>query len=191
MTGWRIGFVVGNPLIVKAYADMKDNSDSGQFLAIQKAGAAALANPQITEEIAANTRAAWTCWSMRSTRTASPQRSHRAASSSMSPLPSPQPSTASKNHRVRLRRGLQPMADHQRADQHNTLRKKTFRNSFLKMQKGKAPTSCGSDVPTAVCHPAALPAVNPDKSLYIATSPISSQKRMPIFKPFFSILFRH
>lgn len=53
MTGWRIGFVVGNPLIVKAYADMKDNSDSGQFLAIQKAGAAALANPGITEEIAA------------------------------------------------------------------------------------------------------------------------------------------
>ncbi|MFP4259616.1 MAG: LL-diaminopimelate aminotransferase [Opitutales bacterium] len=53
MTGWRIGFVVGNPLIVKAYGDMKDNSDSGQFLAIQKAGAAALANPQITEKIAA------------------------------------------------------------------------------------------------------------------------------------------
>lgn len=53
MTGWRIGFVVGNPLIVKAYGDMKDNSDSGQFLAIQKAGAAALANPQITNEIAA------------------------------------------------------------------------------------------------------------------------------------------
>ncbi len=53
MTGWRIGFVVGNPLIVKAYGDMKDNSDSGQFLAIQKAGAAALANPQITDEIAA------------------------------------------------------------------------------------------------------------------------------------------
>ncbi len=52
MTGWRIGFVVGNPLIVKAYGDMKDNSDSGQFLAIQKAGAAALANPGITREIA-------------------------------------------------------------------------------------------------------------------------------------------
>ena len=31
---------------------MKDNSDSGQFLAIQKAGAVALANPQITDEIA-------------------------------------------------------------------------------------------------------------------------------------------
>jgi LL-diaminopimelate aminotransferase len=53
MTGWRIGFVVGNPLIVQAYADMKDNSDSGQFLAIQNAGAVALANPQITDEIAA------------------------------------------------------------------------------------------------------------------------------------------
>lgn len=52
MTGWRIGFVVGNSLIVQAYADMKDNSDSGQFLAIQKAGAVALANPQITTEIA-------------------------------------------------------------------------------------------------------------------------------------------
>jgi LL-diaminopimelate aminotransferase len=52
MTGWRIGFVVGNSLIVQAYAGMKDNSDSGQFLAIQKAGAVALANPQITNEIA-------------------------------------------------------------------------------------------------------------------------------------------
>lgn len=52
MTGWRIGFVVGNPLIVQAYADMKDNSDSGQFLAIQEAGVAALKNPDITDEIA-------------------------------------------------------------------------------------------------------------------------------------------
>lgn len=53
MTGWRIGFVVGNPLIIKAYGGMKDNSDSGQFLAIQKAGAAALAHPEITDKIAA------------------------------------------------------------------------------------------------------------------------------------------
>lgn len=53
MTGWRIGFVVGNPLVVQAYADMKDNSDSGQFLAIQKAASVALANPQITEQISA------------------------------------------------------------------------------------------------------------------------------------------
>lgn len=53
MTGWRIGFVVGNPLIVQAYADMKDNSDSGQFLAIQEAAIAALENPGITDKIAA------------------------------------------------------------------------------------------------------------------------------------------
>ena len=53
MTGWRIGWVCGNPLAVKAYSDLKDNSDSGQFLAIQKAAAAALGNPNITQQIAA------------------------------------------------------------------------------------------------------------------------------------------
>jgi len=53
MTGWRLGFVAGNPLIVKAYADVKDNTDSGQFLAIQEACAYALDHPQITEQIAA------------------------------------------------------------------------------------------------------------------------------------------
>ena len=52
MTGWRLGFVVGNPLIVKAYADVKDNSDSGQFLAIQQACAYALDHPGITQKIA-------------------------------------------------------------------------------------------------------------------------------------------
>ena len=52
MTGWRLGFVVGNPLIVKAYGDVKDNSDSGQFLAIQKACAFALDHPEITQQIA-------------------------------------------------------------------------------------------------------------------------------------------
>jgi LL-diaminopimelate aminotransferase len=53
MTGWRLGFVVGNPLIVKAYGTVKDNSDSGQFLAIQEAGIAALQNPSITAQISA------------------------------------------------------------------------------------------------------------------------------------------
>ena len=42
MIGWRLGFVAGNPLIVKAYGDVKDNTDSGQFKATQKAAAAAL-----------------------------------------------------------------------------------------------------------------------------------------------------
>src|SRR3954463_13990818 len=53
MTGWRLGFVVGNPLIVKAYADVKDNTDSGQFLAVQQACAYALDHPEQTQKIAA------------------------------------------------------------------------------------------------------------------------------------------
>ena len=48
MTGWRLGFVAGNPLIVKAYADVKDNTDSGQFLAIQEACSYALDHPEQT-----------------------------------------------------------------------------------------------------------------------------------------------
>lgn len=53
MTGWRIGWVCGNPLIVKAYGDVKDNTDSGQFLGIQLAAAKGLENPLITRAIAA------------------------------------------------------------------------------------------------------------------------------------------
>lgn len=52
MTGWRIGFVAGNELIVKAFADVKDNNDSGQFLAIQEAAVYALQHPAITEKTA-------------------------------------------------------------------------------------------------------------------------------------------
>ncbi len=53
MTGWRIGFVAGNELLVKAYGDVKDNSDSGQFLAIQHAAAYGFDHPEITAAIAA------------------------------------------------------------------------------------------------------------------------------------------
>src|SRR4051812_39069920 len=53
MTGWRCGFVAGNELLVKAYGDVKDNTDSGQFLAIQHAAAYCLEHPEITEKIAA------------------------------------------------------------------------------------------------------------------------------------------
>jgi LL-diaminopimelate aminotransferase len=52
MTGWRCGFVAGNELLVKAYGDVKDNTDSGQFLAIQHASAYAFAHPEITIGIA-------------------------------------------------------------------------------------------------------------------------------------------
>src|ERR1700722_1344567 len=53
MTGWRCGFVAGNPLLVKAYGDVKDNTDSGQFLAIQHASAYCLDHPEITGKISA------------------------------------------------------------------------------------------------------------------------------------------
>src|SRR5579871_4243436 len=53
MTGWRCGFVAGNQLLVKAYGDVKDNTDSGQFLAIQHAAAYCFDHPEITERIAA------------------------------------------------------------------------------------------------------------------------------------------
>ena len=53
MTGWRCGFVVGHPLLVKAYADIKDNTDSGQFLAVQHAAATAFENPKITWDTSA------------------------------------------------------------------------------------------------------------------------------------------
>lgn len=44
MTGWRLSWVCGNELAVKAFADVKDNLDSGQFAAIQKAAIFALKN---------------------------------------------------------------------------------------------------------------------------------------------------
>ena len=53
MTGWRIAFVVGNELIVKGIASVKDNIDSGQFAGIQKAGIYALEHPEITEKTVA------------------------------------------------------------------------------------------------------------------------------------------
>ncbi|MFY7950871.1 MAG: LL-diaminopimelate aminotransferase [Armatimonadaceae bacterium] len=51
MIGWRLGFVTGHPLIVQAYADVKDNSDSGQFMATQHAAAAALRDASIPTAI--------------------------------------------------------------------------------------------------------------------------------------------
>ena len=51
MIGWRIGWVCGNSRIVQAFSDVKDNSDSGQFIAIQKSAAAALDNETIPDRI--------------------------------------------------------------------------------------------------------------------------------------------
>ncbi|MCK9152028.1 LL-diaminopimelate aminotransferase [Methanobacterium alcaliphilum] len=50
MTGWRLAFVAGNELVVKGFATVKDNFDSGQFIPIQKAGINCLKHPEITEK---------------------------------------------------------------------------------------------------------------------------------------------
>jgi LL-diaminopimelate aminotransferase len=51
MIGWRLGWVCGHERIVRAFADVKDNSDSGQFIAIQKAAAAALDDASIPKQV--------------------------------------------------------------------------------------------------------------------------------------------
>lgn len=51
MIGWRMAFVAGHPKIVQAFADVKDNSDSGQFMAVQQAAKAALDHPEIGDRI--------------------------------------------------------------------------------------------------------------------------------------------
>jgi LL-diaminopimelate aminotransferase len=50
MIGWRMAFVAGHPTLVQAFADVKDNSDSGQFAAIQKASALALDHAEIGDK---------------------------------------------------------------------------------------------------------------------------------------------
>ena len=50
MTGWRLAFVIGSEKSISLYGTVKDNTDSGQFRAIQKAGCTALENPHITQK---------------------------------------------------------------------------------------------------------------------------------------------
>lgn len=51
MTGWRLGFVAGSARAVKAYAEVKDNIDSGQFKAIQVAACAGVADKSLADSI--------------------------------------------------------------------------------------------------------------------------------------------
>ncbi len=46
MTGWRIGFTVGNREVIAALKQAKSNVDSGQFEAVQEAAIAALSSDQ-------------------------------------------------------------------------------------------------------------------------------------------------
>ena len=51
MTGWRLGFVAGSAQVIKAYAEVKDNIDSGQFKAIQLAACAGIADKALAAKI--------------------------------------------------------------------------------------------------------------------------------------------
>lgn len=51
MTGWRIGFAVGNSDILKGLLEVKTNVDSGVFQAVQHAGITALRSDGVIEEI--------------------------------------------------------------------------------------------------------------------------------------------
>lgn len=51
MTGWRLGFVAGAQKTVQAFAEVKDNCDSGQFKAIQLAACAGIADIGLSESI--------------------------------------------------------------------------------------------------------------------------------------------
>lgn len=53
MIGWRMAWVCGAAQIVRAFADLKDNSDCGQFAAIQHAAVVALDNAEIPRAIRA------------------------------------------------------------------------------------------------------------------------------------------
>jgi LL-diaminopimelate aminotransferase len=51
MTGWRIGFAVGNADVIAGLRKVKSNLDSGAFQAVQEAGIAAMKGPQDTVEV--------------------------------------------------------------------------------------------------------------------------------------------
>ena len=46
MTGWRLGFAVGNEYLINGLGEVKVNVDSSVFEAIQIAGIVALSSPQ-------------------------------------------------------------------------------------------------------------------------------------------------
>jgi len=48
MTGWRVGFAVGNPTLVRALGTVKTNLDSGVFQAVQEAAITALTGSDAT-----------------------------------------------------------------------------------------------------------------------------------------------
>ena len=66
MIGWRLGFVCGHPKIVQAYADVKDNSDSGPVHGgPARRGAGAADARRSPSRCGRSTSGGWRSWSRR------------------------------------------------------------------------------------------------------------------------------
>ena len=118
MIGWRMGWVCGHERIVRAFADVKDNCDSGQFIAIQKAAAAALDDAEIPRRTRAKYRAAAArSWSPRSAAAASTAGCPAARTSSTRRSPK----GIAGGPQLRHGRGGQPVPDHRALDLHGAL----------------------------------------------------------------------
>ena len=123
MIGWRMGWVCGNERIVRALADVKDNCDSGQFIAIQKAAAAALDDPEIPRR----TRAKYRRRLEKLVATLG-----RCGFDCRMPggtyfLYTPSPKGRGRRHRVPHRRGRQPIPDRRALDLHRPLGRRRAR----------------------------------------------------------------
>ena len=127
MIGWRLGFVCGHERIVQAFADVKDNSDSGQFIAIQKAGAAALDNEAIPGQVRAKYR-------RRLEKLVATLK--RAGFECRMPggtyfLYTPSPRGPGRRHALRHGRGGQSVPDHRALDLHRALGRRRRVSAFF------------------------------------------------------------
>ncbi len=128
MIGWRRRLALRqSSSLVKAFADTKDNFDSGQFLAIQRAAIAGLDDPEIPKRIRAQVQAA----AGEAGRHAQAVRLQvRDAGRHLLPLHADSPKGLADGPAVRERRGLQPVPHH--ASNQSAQCRGTMPGSFLR-----------------------------------------------------------
>ena len=133
MIGWRLGWFCGNQRIVRALADVKDNCDSGQFIAIQKAAAAALDDAEIPRRVRAKYRrqAGEACGH------AAPLRIRlQNARRLVFPL-HPKPARRGRRAGIRNRRGFQPISHHRALDLHGAVGRRGAVSAVLSHLRGR------------------------------------------------------
>ena len=152
MIGWRIGWVCGHERIVRAFADVKDNSDCGQFGAIQNAAAVALDDDddsraaratkykrRLEKLVATLSRCGFQCQMPGGTYF----------------LYVPAPKRPGRRHEVRNGRSRQPVPDHPAIDRHRPLGRRRAVPAVqrhLRSRRPKRPkTPSWPPPPTACC----------------------------------------